>query len=790
MAILGRTHFEFGHDHAEGLIDTGVGSYSTAQARTGSRSYLLSATSAAEVFRPVATTPGLGVRHWAQQALYIPSSPGLPTNNVRLFRWQWATEQVVGLALKPNGKLQLTDSGATFGSESSVTIATDTWYVIEMGVEIVNGNDYAEVRVNGVQELISDGALNWRNIDGISRLYFGIGDNPGGSFSIHLDDLALNDENGSVNNSWVDQEKIAVLFATADSQVDGWAGGGGSTSNLYEAVNNVPPAGLDNGSATNTSQIECGNADTADNYDATMQTYSAVGIPGGSTITSIQPIIVGSNSSTTGSDTVGVSVLSNPSISEDLISVDVNDGTYPTGWNRGPGTLVDNPSVTLGAAPVMQVRKGVSTTRVATVCLMAMVVSYIEGDTETYERTVPQSAAIRTTLTRTIPQSARISVADNARTVPQSAAIRTTLTRTVPQSAAVRTTLTRTVPESAAILTTLARTVPESAHIKVVDIARTVPQSAAIGAVFTRAVPQSAAVLTTLTRTAPQSAYISTPGLTRTVPQSAHVKVSDLTRTVPQSAALRLTFTRIIPESAAIQVTLTRTVPQSAAVQTTSERTVPQSAIISLAAPRVVPQSAAIRTTTERPVPQSAAILATFARIVPQSASISVANIARTVPQSAAVRTTLTRTIPQSAVLRTTEARTVPQSAAVLSTQARTVPQSAAVAHTFTRIIPQSAALRASHERSVPQEAAILLTLARTVPQSAAIAQVLTRTVPQSAAINIALTRMVPQSARISVLDNQRIVPQAAHVRVANLQRVVPQSAVISEGRRIFTTIY
>jgi hypothetical protein len=69
-------------------------------------------------------------------------------------------------------------------------------------------------------------------------------------------------------------------------------------------------------------------------------------------------------------------------------STDTVAGTYPTSWNRGAGTLTENPSVTKSTAPVMRVTKTVSTTRIHTVCLMGIYVSYLEGVAGTRYRAI------------------------------------------------------------------------------------------------------------------------------------------------------------------------------------------------------------------------------------------------------------------------------------------------------------------------------------------------------------------------------------------------------------------
>jgi ribosomal protein S26 len=403
-------------------------------------------------------------------------------------------------------------------------------------------------------------------------------------------------------------------------------------------------------------------------------------------------------------------------------------------------------------------------------------------------RTVPQTAAILTTLTRSIPQTAAIQRNDITRTVPQTAHIKVNdLTRTVPQTAAISVAgQTRVVPQSAAILTALTRSVPQTAAILHTNT-RSIPQTASILQTHTRIVPQTANITITFTRTIPQTARISVSNLTRVVPQTAHIKVNDLTRIIPQTAHIKVNDqTRIVPQTAAILTTLTRSIPQTAAILQTNTRIVPQTARINVSnLTRTVPQTARISVSNlTRIVPQTAAIKVNdLTKIVPQTAHIKVNDRTRVVPQSAAILLTLTRTIPQTAAIRTTLTRTIPQSAVISTgagTQVREVPQSAVISvSNITRTVPQSAHILQTNTRTIPQTAAIRTTLTRTVPQTAAILQTNTRTVPQSAAILLTLTRTIPQTAFISQ-QFTRTIPQTARISVSGLTRIVPQSVVIS----------
>lgn len=380
---------EAGHDHAEGLVaSTTAPTYDTTIKRTGTRAWKFDASGSNVQTRLQYDFSGAtGVTYWIQAAFYVPSSHGFPSTDQRILRVlnSGGVTDLCGLELTTGGTLRLVSgNGDTDVGSDSAAVSLDTWFRATLKIQIGAGaTDVLEGFLDGVSFQSSTGLNFTDTAPGAVRFGWCSGGSaftlPGANKLLYVDDFVVQNNAGSVNNTVPGDEKILLLLPTADAEVDGWQGGAGGTSNLFEAVNNIPPVGVDNGSATDTSQIECANADTTDNYDATMQTYTAAGVPSGATITAVYAVAEGGNSSTTGSDTLGLSVISNPAISETVFSIDVNDNTYPTGWNRGMTAVSENPTVTLGTAPVMRVRKGVATTRQAAVCQMAMVVSYVEG---------------------------------------------------------------------------------------------------------------------------------------------------------------------------------------------------------------------------------------------------------------------------------------------------------------------------------------------------------------------------------------------------------------------------
>ena len=72
--------------------------------------------------------------------------------------------------------------------------------------------------------------------------------------------------------------------------------------------------------------------------------------------------------------------ISNPTQAKTTIGTFYNGsavaGTYATGWARKAGAIVASPSVTLGSSPVLTVTQDTSSTRIADVCFMGVLVAW------------------------------------------------------------------------------------------------------------------------------------------------------------------------------------------------------------------------------------------------------------------------------------------------------------------------------------------------------------------------------------------------------------------------------
>lgn len=263
-------------------------------------------------------------------------------------------------------------SGAAAGaswSGSGPTLNAGEWHRIELAVTFtgatLNTNSYV-VKCDGTTVYSGSdmylGTAPDRMTAGRNRT--GSSLNTNGSWHT-FDDLAVNDSTGAAQTSYPGDGKVWVLKPTADSaRGTNWFAGAATTTNLFNAVDNTPPVGVVSGSASASTQIENAAKDTTGLYDATMQSYTAAGVPSDHTVAVVNAMGV-SGSSAASALVRGVQLVSNPAIAESTNSTPAAiAGTHPSNWTWTGTAYTYAPAVTLGTAPVARVRKGTSATTI------------------------------------------------------------------------------------------------------------------------------------------------------------------------------------------------------------------------------------------------------------------------------------------------------------------------------------------------------------------------------------------------------------------------------------------
>jgi hypothetical protein len=286
----------------------------------------------------------------------------------------------LGVKMETGGTLGLYDrNGSQVGLSSSV-LSTGTYYRVEMKLNVpTSGNGTIGLRIDGTTvvadtaAVVGTAAPNPFEI-GVPGSFTGTG------MTALFDDIALNDGTGAAQNSYPGAGKVIHLLPVSDNARSSFFNGANGTTNLWDAVNNVPPVGVATGSKTSTSQ----NYATASSatYDPNVQDYTTGGVGGSDTISVVQAMAqFGGVDAITQNHIGGIQAISNPTISEvtgTATSGVPNDiGTSPTHWPIIRTAPSYAPVVTNGTQPVLRYRRAdASGSQENHVDYMALVVDY------------------------------------------------------------------------------------------------------------------------------------------------------------------------------------------------------------------------------------------------------------------------------------------------------------------------------------------------------------------------------------------------------------------------------
>lgn len=337
-----------------------------------------SATARGNAFNDFATV--LGRAYFCRQRFAIDV---LPSANIKILTCQdSAGTAVSSIRLTTAGKLQVWNevAGTQVGSDSAITVAGSgvsgtpgSWYRIDLktllgtgAIDVIEGRSEGTIMGTATTLALSDNVIDYFPCGFITT-------NPGVAMTIWFDDCGVNDDQGANENTYCKDDYCVLLKPTADSARVGWTAGAAGTTNLWDAVNNTPPVGVVVGSATNTSQIKDATSNITDAYTATMESYTAAGVPAGATIDVVMAAC-SIGGSTTVAQSFGLTILTNPAGAETTGNgAAAITGTWDTGWAGFWTAPIYSPAVTLGTAPTLKIRQNTASTVTRQVAGMFMV---------------------------------------------------------------------------------------------------------------------------------------------------------------------------------------------------------------------------------------------------------------------------------------------------------------------------------------------------------------------------------------------------------------------------------
>lgn len=168
-------------------------------------------------------------------------------------------------------------NGSSESQYVDLDINFDEWFRFECMLDSTSASGVFELRING-ETVISttDPLLGSRSV---SHVWNGVNANYNGSLrtaTLNIDNIAVNDDDGSVNNSWVGEEYIVMALP------DG-AGDSNPSAGTYASINEVPATTTASSPANrieinNTSDYGWFALDTA-GLDGTEHEINAISVP-------------------------------------------------------------------------------------------------------------------------------------------------------------------------------------------------------------------------------------------------------------------------------------------------------------------------------------------------------------------------------------------------------------------------------------------------------------------------------------------------------------------------------
>ena len=126
-------------------------------------------------------------------------------------------------------------NGVAVGT-STFTLAISVWNLIEAHFKLDDINGIFDIKINGILDIEYDGDTNPGVYTDIDNIILGGPTNE----NVYYDDLALNDTNGSIDNSWCGDGHIELLSPNDNGDINDWDGSDGDSVNNYLLVDDFP----------------------------------------------------------------------------------------------------------------------------------------------------------------------------------------------------------------------------------------------------------------------------------------------------------------------------------------------------------------------------------------------------------------------------------------------------------------------------------------------------------------------------------------------------------------------
>lgn len=291
----------------------------------------------------------------------------------------------INIRLNATGTLAYYNNTTLIGTSTTALTDTNKWYLVEYRDGVSGTVDL--LKIDDAVQITGDVGASVS----VPQRMGPAGDTVADTYTVHYDDWAVDDA------AFPGAGRVVLLLPISDNTRTNWTAGAGGTTNLFDAINNLPPAGLASASETDTSNIESASSTGTATYIANMTSYATAGISASDTIKSVNAFCAHGEDIATGTKTGSIELTGNPVVAAQTFNFG-NDGgahgAYLGLWSR-TNKLSVAPSVTVGTSPTLKLVKTDTTTRVGCVCFAGIYVDYTEVRSPPFKSKASHNALVR-----------------------------------------------------------------------------------------------------------------------------------------------------------------------------------------------------------------------------------------------------------------------------------------------------------------------------------------------------------------------------------------------------------
>lgn len=357
----------------------------------------------------------VGREYRARIRVYLTEYHG--TNGVQLMHFMRATgpTMICNITLANDGALTLRDENNAQIGAATAPLALNEWHTVELAVNVsaVANQGTLRARLDGVEFASAVGTADANTASPVN-VRTGLCSSITWANGIWICDFALNDDQGASETGWPGHDRLTgQLLPVADVALGNWTDGIGGTGALWEALNNLPPAGVAVGSETAASQIKNANAAVPSSYDAQLQAYEDVGLVDADTIVLVQAFAhVANTDASNNAGTLAV-VSGGPTADAGAAVIFGLSSTFtasPNRWRAPRGNVLIGDVADKSTQPVVRITKDTATTDGEHVDSLGLYFEYVEAE----DTTGPTVAITTPTANQTVMQGTVLDLAATA----------------------------------------------------------------------------------------------------------------------------------------------------------------------------------------------------------------------------------------------------------------------------------------------------------------------------------------------------------------------------------------